>query len=60
MFHDEMLDCVQSFMLDQFLFWLEALSVIKKVGVASSMLAVLLQWIHVSFQSPCVSVHTGD
>jgi len=49
-FRDEMLVYIQGFTRDQFLFWLEALSIIKHVGLASRMLSELLHWIQVRFQ----------
>ena len=56
-FLDEMLVYIQSFTRNQFLFWLEALSVMKQVALASGMLSALLRWIQVSFRSLCNVVH---
>jgi hypothetical protein len=49
-FRDEMLVYIQGFTRDKFLFWLEVLSIIKHVGLASRMLSALLHWIQVRFQ----------
>jgi NACHT domain len=40
---------LQYFMDNQFLFWLEVLSLIKQVNVASSMLLMLIDWLKVRF-----------
>jgi NACHT domain len=46
----DMLGHIQYFMYNQFLFWLEVLSIIKRVNVASSILSLLSAWIQVRFQ----------
>ena len=47
---------VHYFMANQFLFWLEVLSLIKRVSLASGMLLLLIDWIQVSFRGSCVLV----
>jgi len=39
---------VKSFMEDQFLFWLEVLSLTKQMAAAAPALETLLQWVNVS------------
>jgi NACHT domain len=46
-FDDEIFTSLRHFMNHQFLFWLEVLSVIKRVGLASNMLKLLIDWIKV-------------
>jgi NACHT domain len=58
-FDTEILDCVEYFMSGQFLFWLEVLSLTKRVNIASSMLLLLVDWLKVSFQSFCALVPKG-
>ncbi|KIM32665.1 hypothetical protein M408DRAFT_312837 [Serendipita vermifera MAFF 305830] len=41
----EELRCLEDFMNKQFLYWLEVLSLTKRVNVASSMLWILIDWI---------------
>jgi hypothetical protein len=48
-FDDEIFTLLQKFMLSQFLFWLEVLSVTKLVNIASGMLRILADWIRVRF-----------
>jgi NACHT domain len=50
-FDIEILDHIEYFMSSQFLFWLEVLSLTKRVNVASTMLLRLIDWLKVSFQS---------
>jgi hypothetical protein len=52
-FDTELLDRVEYFTSNQFLVWLEVLSLTKRVNVASSMLLRLIDWLKVSFQSFC-------
>jgi hypothetical protein len=52
-FDTKILDRVKYFMSNQFLVWLEVLSLTKLVNVASSMLLRLIDWLKVSFQSFC-------
>lgn len=52
-FDTEILDCVEYFMSNQFLVWLEVLSLTKRVNLASSILLLLIEWLKVSFQSFC-------
>lgn len=47
MFDTDVFDYLQCFLQNQFLFWLEVLSLIKRVNTASSMLLVLIDWIKV-------------
>lgn len=44
-FEPEILEHLQFFMNDQFLYWLEVLSVTKKVNIASGALWLLIDWI---------------
>jgi hypothetical protein len=60
-FEIEVFEALQYFMDNQFLFWLEALSLIKRVNLASSMLLILINWIKVRFQSFCaIALHSGS
>jgi hypothetical protein len=52
-FDIEVFGALQYFMENQFLFWLEVLSLIKRVNLASSMLLMLSDWIKVRFQLSC-------
>jgi NACHT domain len=52
-FDTDILDHVEYFMSNQFLVWLEVLSVMKQVNVASGMLLLLIDWLKVSVQSFC-------
>lgn len=47
-FDSELLEGIQYFTQNQFLFWLEVLSLIKRVNVGSKMLQTLIDWIRVS------------
>jgi hypothetical protein len=49
-FDGELLDYLQYFMENKFLFWLEVLSLTGMVNVASGMFWILLKWIRVSTQ----------
>jgi NACHT domain len=48
-FDEEIFTLLQKFMLSQFLFWLEVLSLTKLVNIASGMLRILADWIRVRF-----------
>lgn len=48
-FDTEVLEALQYFMDNQFLFWLEVLSLVKRVNLASGMLLTLTKWIKVRF-----------
>jgi ribosomal protein S9 len=50
-FDDGIFQDLQHFMQKQFLFWLEVLSIIKRVNLASRSLSLLVNWILVSFSS---------
>ena len=43
----EILEYLQRFMDNQFLYWLEAMSLMKRIGSASKMLLILLEWLKV-------------
>ena len=47
LFDQEIFGILQVFMDDQFLYWLEAMSLLKGIGSASKMLSILLEWIQV-------------
>ena len=59
-FNLELFGPLQYFMDNQFLFWLEILSLIKRVNLASSMLLILIDWIKVRFQLSCVLAQSGN
>jgi hypothetical protein len=46
-FNEEVLKLVQDFMENQFLFWLEVMSVTKHMNVAAHMLSLLVNWMKV-------------
>jgi hypothetical protein len=50
-FDAEIFSHVEYFMTHQFLFWLEVLSLTKRVNVGPHMLSLLIDWIQVRFQS---------
>ncbi|PVF92107.1 WD40 repeat-like protein [Serendipita vermifera] len=50
-YNPEILESIQVFMKHHFLFWLEILSICKRVGAASSILAVLNDWIPVGIMT---------
>lgn len=52
-FDEEVLDLVQDFMERQFLFWLEVMSVTKRMNVAAHMLSLLIDWMKVRFICGC-------
>jgi hypothetical protein len=52
-FTPEMFNLLKYFMDQQFLFWLEVLSLLKCVNVGSNMMRLLIDWLRVSFQIPC-------
>jgi hypothetical protein len=51
-FNEEVFRDVENFMQKQFLFWLEVLSIIRRVNLCSRALALLVNWIPVRFL-PC-------
>jgi hypothetical protein len=55
-FDIDILRGVEYFMSNQFLAWLEVLSLIGRVNVGSSILLQLIDWLKVSFQSFCAFV----
>lgn len=50
-FDPEIFGYLQYFMNNKFLFWLEVLSITRRVNLASSMLSLLVKWIQVRFRS---------
>jgi len=56
-FDSELFENLQYFMDNQFLFWLEVLSLVKQVNLASSMLLMLVDWLKVRFQLHCILAH---
>jgi NACHT domain len=58
-FDDGILQDLQNFMQKKFLFWLEVLSIIKRVNLASRALSLLVNWILVRF-SPVTQLHLTD
>jgi hypothetical protein len=48
-FDKEVLELLHDFMQKQFLFWLEVMSVTKRMNVASHMLSLLIDWMKVRF-----------
>ena len=61
-FDPEIWDYVQTFMKDQFLYWLEVLSLTKCVNLASSILWLLVEWSQVSvlcFTKPTQHILAG-
>jgi hypothetical protein len=54
-FDDEIFRDLQKFMQEQFLFWLEVLSIIKRVNLGSWALSLLVNWMLVRF-SPCHTI----
>jgi WD40 repeat protein len=48
-FHDGIFQDLQNFMQNRFLFWLEVLSIINRVNLASRALSLLTNWILVRF-----------
>jgi hypothetical protein len=50
-FDEETFRDLQTFMEKQFLFWLEVLSIIKRVNLASRTLSLLINWLQVRFSS---------
>jgi hypothetical protein len=55
-FDIQVFEALQYFMETQFLFWLEVLSLIKRVNLASSILLLLSDWILVRFQGSCANL----
>jgi hypothetical protein len=48
-FDEEVLELLHEFMRKQFLFWLEVMSVTKRMNVAARMLSLLIDWMKVRF-----------
>ncbi|KIM23657.1 hypothetical protein M408DRAFT_252717, partial [Serendipita vermifera MAFF 305830] len=55
-FDEEILGYVEYFMQNQFLFWLEVLSLTKRVSIATHMLLLLIRWLRDGKQSDNMAV----
>ncbi|KIM23652.1 hypothetical protein M408DRAFT_77303 [Serendipita vermifera MAFF 305830] len=55
-FDTEILGYIEYFMKNQFLFWLEVLSLTKRVNIASYMILLLIGWLRIGKQSDMMAV----